>query len=46
MLDDREFFCALLTPLRLLLACARAGRAEAATDCARHILSLFESRKP
>lgn len=44
MLDDREFFRALVTPLRLLVACAREGRVEAATDCARHILSLFDIR--
>jgi hypothetical protein len=45
MLDDREFVLALMAPLRLLIACARKGRVEAAADCARHILFLIEMRK-
>ncbi len=45
MLDDREFMAALMTPLRLLVACALGGRMDAAVDCARHILSLIESRR-
>lgn len=44
MLDDREFVRALMAPLRLLVTCALGGRMDAAVDCARHILTLIESR--